>query len=928
MKKLSLFLAFVAGALSLVAQVSTIPSPLQESSKDVKVLFYADQGNKGLMNVSPTTKVYAHTWAELSDGRQVGAPNWNGTYADKFQLTYVSPNVWQLYIGDIRSYYGVTDPNLSVERIGFVFRNATASQTGRAEGGADIMVDIIDEGFQVVLESSVSGNLVNASTGQVSFTAKATESAKLSISVNGTQIASGQGTVLNANYTFASPGDYTVTATATNGTETTTATELFCYVKESVSSPYPGGGKPQMGPVRNSGGSVTFCLGAPLKSSVMIVGAWNDYKLENDQVMNYVDYDGQRYFWTTISGLANDRQYGYYFIVDGQTSVSDPYARLVLDPWNDKYLLTDVFPDLPQYPFDKIDGIPLAIYQGDINDYNWKVKDFKGVDPSRLVIYELLLRDFTGTEGQAYGNGTLRQAIGKLNYLVSLGINAIELLPIMEFNGNNSWGYNPNFYFAPDKAYGTPDDYKEFIDLCHQNGIAVILDMVFNQSDGLHPWYMMYMPGQNPFYNRDAPHAYSVLNDWNQGNPLVQQQWEDVIRYWMTEYKFDGFRFDLVKGLGDNDSYANNSDAATNAYNQSRIDRMIGFSKLIKSINPNAYCINEDLAGATEENAMAEYGMLNWANINTEGCQYAIGNSSNTNLNRFYAPNDGGRLKGSTVSYLESHDEQRLAYRQNVDGMAGVKGNTEISMQRLGSAAAQMLMAPGAHMIWQFSEMGNAQNTKSNGGNNTDPKIVNWSLLDEPNHNGLYQSYRELIYIRRNNPQMFDDGATFSMACNTTNWSNGRTISSVNGNSELYTFINPRYNRNSPVTFSVNFRVKSNDNYQILSQSYGGSASFNAETGRVTVPSNCYVVIGSKDMVSVNDITDGTPIPGESALKAYGTKGALVVTASESAPVTVYNLQGTALATLTSDTPATVALPTGLYIVADGAGNALKVSVY
>ena len=110
---------------------------------------------------------------------------------------------------------------------------------------------------------------------------------------------------------------------------------------------------------------------------------------------------------------------------------------------------------------------------------------------------------------------------------------AVELMPIMEFNGNNSWGYNTNFYFAPDKAYGTPDDYREFIDKCHEAGIAVILDIVFNQSDGLHPWYQMYPIASNPFYNATAPHDYSVLNDWKQENPLVQQQWKWV-SIWVT----------------------------------------------------------------------------------------------------------------------------------------------------------------------------------------------------------------------------------------------------------------------------------------------------------------------------------------------------------------------------------------------------------
>ena len=382
----------------------------------------------------------------------------------------------------------------------------------------------------------------------------------------------------------------------------------------------------------------------------------------------------------------------------------------------------------------------------------------------------------------------MRLAIEKIPYLKALGINAVELLPIMEFNGNISWGYNPNFYFAVDKAYGTPDDYKEFIDECHKNGIAVILDMVFNQSDGLHPWYQMYPAGSNPFYNQTAPHAYSVLNDWNQGFPMVQEQWADVLRYWMEEYKFDGFRFDLVKGLGDNDSYADAGDAATNAYNASRVARMRELQKVVESVNPSAYFINENLATAKEENEMAETGELNWANINDAGCQFAMGYKSDSNLSRFYAPKDA-RTWGSTVSYLESHDEQRLAYKQNQWGVTGVKGNLSASMQRLGSAAAQMIMAPGAHMIWQFSELGNDDNTKnSDGGNNTDPKTVRWNLLDVPERKGLYDCYSELIAIRNENSDVFAESASFESNCSASDWENGRKLVSKAGDKEIWLY--------------------------------------------------------------------------------------------------------------------------------------------
>ena len=232
----------------------------------------------------------------------------------------------------------------------------------------------------------------------------------------------------------------------------------------------------------------------------------------------------------------------------------------------------------------------------------------------------MLFRDFTGTVGDAESNGTVRQAIAKIPYLKNLGVDVIELMPIMEFNGNNSWGYNTNFYFAPDKAYGSPKDYKDFIEACHQNGMAVVLDIVFNQSDGLHPWYMMYEVGKNPHYNATAPHDYSVLNDWNQDSQLVQQQWKDCLKYWMEAYNVDGFRFDLVKGLGNNNSYG----SGTDAYNASRVARMKELHQVIKSIKPNGIHINENLAGDKEEIEMGNDGELQWSNINGNSGQFEM----------------------------------------------------------------------------------------------------------------------------------------------------------------------------------------------------------------------------------------------------------------------------------------------------------------
>lgn len=897
--------------------VTTSPSMIQEDSENVVIYFHADQGSGGLKGLPQSTPVYAHTGVltdksgSESDWRY--APEWCDN-SEKYLLKYESPNLYSLTIGNPRTYYGVP-ANEEIQKLAFVFRNANGSKDGKTSQGGDIFVEVHASGLQAMITTDLEGDLITPEHSTVHFTIGSTQPARLSLGINGKEIGfKDNATSFEIDYTFTEPGTYNCYGNATINGETKSQMIRLAYAPGSKPAEYPGG-VPTMGAVRNSDGSVTFCLAAPGKSSCILVPDWKDFEVSEDLVMSYQDYEGQRYFWITIPGLENDKQYLYYYLIDGQLKVGDPYARLVLDPSNDRYIPSSVYPDLPAYPTQKVRDVQLAVYQGNINDYDWKVKNFTAPAHSDMIIYELLLRDFTGTEGRASGNGTVRQAIEKLPYLKALGVNVIELLPINEFNGNNSWGYNPNFYFAPDKAYGTPDDYKEFIDLCHQNGIAVVLDMVFNQSDWQHPWYRMYEVGENPFYNATAPHAYSVLNDWNQGHPLVRRQWKDVVKYWMEEYKVDGFRFDLVKGLGNNDSYANNGDSGTNAYNSSRVANMREIQLAMLEVNPNAIFINENLAQAKEENEMAAYGQLNWANINNEGCQFAMGYKSNSNLNRMYAPRDG-RTWGSTVSYLESHDEERLAYKQDAYGAAGVKGNHQVSMLRLGSAAAQMILAPGAHMIWMFSEMGNAQTTKdANGGNNTSPKKVNWNLLDDPDNKGLYDNYRQLIALRRGNPDLFTEQADFTPNCGSNVWENGRTLISTTGSKQLYTVINP--NVRESVTVNVSFAQASQNSYYIAASSYGTTPTFDVAAGTVTVPANAFVCIASTNVSEVESIESETGLTN-----VIGGKGEIIINGVDN-PVNVYSISG---AEVYNGPAADIAVPAGIYVVR-AAGNTVKVIV-
>ena len=106
-------------------------------------------------------------------------------------------------------------------------------------------------------------------------------------------------------------------------------------------------------------------------------------------------------------------------------------------------------------------------------------------DQRDLVIYELLIRDFSY-------RSDYQTVIDSLPHLKKLGINAIELMPIIEFDGLSSWGYAPTFFFACEKYYGPEEKLKELIDSCHSNGIAVIMDIVFNHAFQPNPWLRLY----------------------------------------------------------------------------------------------------------------------------------------------------------------------------------------------------------------------------------------------------------------------------------------------------------------------------------------------------------------------------------------------------------------------------------------------------
>ena len=358
--------------------------------------------------------------------------------------------------------------------------------------------------------------------------------------------------------------------------------------------------------------------------------------------------------------------------------------------------------------------------------------------------------------------------IDTLGYLKRLGINAIELMPIMEFNGNESWGYNPTFLFAPDKYYGTKDDLKAFVDACHQHGIAVILDIAMNHHDMPNPYVMLdfdFANGKpqadNKWFNVSATHPFNVFFDMNHESAYTKKYLDTVNYYWLNEFKVDGYRFDLSKGFTQTNNPSNVG--AWSNYDASRIAILKRMADKIWEHSPNAYVILEHLSVNSEEKELAEYradegkGMMLWGKMTDPYNQLTMGYEENSNISGVYYENRTWDVP-HLVSYMESHDEERLMVKNLQYGLEtssySVK-DTLIALSRVRSAATLFYTIPGPKMLWQFGELGYDYSINFcpdgtiNDGCRVSPKPVRWDYRDESHRHWLYDHIRDLLRLRR-----------------------------------------------------------------------------------------------------------------------------------------------------------------------------------
>ena len=734
---------------NLKAQITCVPV-FPTPDDNVTITFDATQGNKGLLN--ETKDVYAHTGVITdkstapSDWKYVKAPWTTNLPECKLTRDATNPNIYTLKF-NIRQFYGVPSTD-TIKKMAFVFRNSDQTNQGKTDANGDIFYAV---STSVLLQSQITTPTTSTFFANIGDTIPVIASASLPADLflydNNIQIATALSTsTLAATIKVTTGGSHKVVFKAVKGASVDSSSFTY-FVSNAVQiANYPAG--LQLGANYNAkGDSMTLLFQAPRKKNVFVIGSFNDYQIDNAYQMKQT-VDGNTW-WLSIGGLTPGNTYTYQYLVEGTMKVADPLSFLILDPSNDSNIPAETFPNLPPYPITKTSGF-VSVVQPGKTPFNWKTTNFARPAKSDLVIYELHVRDFIAKHNY-------QTLIDTINYLKNLGITAIELMPVNEFEGNESWGYNPSFHNALDKYYGTPDKFKEFVDLCHSKGIAVILDIVFNHVTGSSPLATMYLNGgqpaaDNPWLNVVAPHPYSVFFDFNHESLFTKNYVSRCLSYWLSEFKIDGYRFDLAKGFTQRP--CGNDDACTSAFDQSRVNILSNYNQVIQQTSPGAYTILESFVNNSEETVYANAGMMVWGNNNYAYNQATMGYNQD-NL-KGVAPQSRGWTSATNqyglVGYMESHDEERLMYKNLQFGNSNSTYNIKdlpTALRRIEAASAFFFTVPGPKMFWQFGELGYDFNIDYNGriGN----KPIRWDYFSNPNRVRLYNVMRNIIDLKTSN---------------------------------------------------------------------------------------------------------------------------------------------------------------------------------
>ncbi len=700
----------------------------------------------------------------------------------------------------IKNFYGLSSQEI-LKELCFVFRNADGSLAGKNADGSDFFIHTWRTNRFARFTAPNNFPLLPVINSNINIQVSSIGTSMINLFYDGGLIAQTYDSVLNFSLPASSYGKHRYWFIAEQNSQSISDSSYFIVEQASTLANAPAGTHEGINYINDS--TVVLQLLAPNKNFVYLISDLSNWELDPAYKMKKT-LDGQHY-WIQLNGLVPQKEYRYQYFVDNSINIGDPYAEKFLDRWNDPQIHPIIYPNLIGYPVNKTSQL-VSVFQTAQSSFQWTDQSFQRPDNRDLVIYELLVRDW-----HLWHN--YQTVLDSIDYFIRLGVNAIELMPVMEYDGNDSWGYMPNNFFAPDKCYGTKTMLQHFVDKCHEKNIAVIFDIVLNHASGQNPMARLYydkdkarpLPG-NPWFNELIPHPFGYNNDFNHGSVYTQNFIDSVLNYWTTFYHIDGYRFDLSKGFTNRTTVTYDSHGNINstdvggwaAYDADRVGYLKRMAGKLWSNHPGMYLILEHFADNSEETDLYLYGFMIWAGMsaNVQYNQASMG-WYNDNSNFEWAISYKARQWNyhNLVGYMESHDEERLMYNNITYGNMNVSGTDTLyntrkfttALDRMAQVAAFFFTVPGPKMMWQFGERGYDYSILWPSGTNdtrTDKKPPKWEYMHDQYRLKLFQTYAALIKLkttyhlfRTSNYEMnvgnrdkrirlFDDGSTGStMAC-------------------------------------------------------------------------------------------------------------------------------------------------------------------
>lgn len=424
--------------------------------------------------------------------------------------------------------------------------------------------------------------------------------------------------------------------------------------------------------------------------------------------------------------------YEYQYVLPGGVVIADPLSRRIS---NDRTRI-EIGPG----------GVTTA------DNYIWESNEYIRPLMDTLVIYELHIDDFSA---MGNGQGRFEDIIEKLDHLKSTGINAIELLPIYEFPGNHSWGYDPILISSLESNYGTPFEFKKLVDEAHKRGIAIILDIIWNHIRPSSPlWEIQPDYNLNPYVKlstelnpNEAEGSWGML-DLDHFNPRMIDYINQVNNIWVEEYKIDGFRFDAMFMIG--------WDLQQPEYG------IPAWSSTLKNSHPDIYQIAEHLPSNPWliENTDLSSGWHDSFHDRLKDDIHGQFFSTITymrqviGLHEYSNWDDPYENRLQAVKYMVSHDEQSL-----IQEMVTFNDFTpEQARIRDKFYATLLFTSQGVPMIFQGQEFGlqTGWTDDNNNGNYDEEKLqyrpIDWSFLDTQEGQEHLSHYKKLIKLRKMSP--------------------------------------------------------------------------------------------------------------------------------------------------------------------------------